>query len=166
MASPLDGSSAGLVDNEDQDTIELELSAEQVLALSQASVAEQPSPHSAPPKHELSSTAKPDKKVRDRIALAVIVVVALSLVSAMVYLTTPPEAPAPVVETLAAEQPLPEAPRLPPADEEEPVRLKNPFDAKEVFEFPPGTSKAEARDAVAALLLQRARERRHPSARH
>jgi hypothetical protein len=40
------------------------------------------------------------------------------------------------------------------------VRIKNPFDRREVFEFPPGTSKAEARDAVAKLLMERAMERR------
>jgi hypothetical protein len=39
------------------------------------------------------------------------------------------------------------------------VRIKNPFDKREVFEFPPGTSKAEAQDAVAKLLLERAIER-------
>jgi hypothetical protein len=36
----------------------------------------------------------------------------------------------------------------------------NPFDKKEVFEFPPGTSQADARDAVAQLLAERARDRR------
>jgi hypothetical protein len=40
-----------------------------------------------------------------------------------------------------------------------PVRFRNPFDATEVFEFPAGTSDADARDAVAALLLKRAQER-------
>jgi hypothetical protein len=40
-----------------------------------------------------------------------------------------------------------------------PVRFRNPFDANEVFEFPPGTSYTEARDAVAAKLLKRAQER-------
>jgi hypothetical protein len=46
----------------------------------------------------------------------------------------------------------------------EPLRYPNPFDASEVFEFPPGTSEVEARDAVADLLLQRARDRvRHPT---
>ncbi|MEP7245174.1 MAG: hypothetical protein ABI885_16060 [Gammaproteobacteria bacterium] len=39
------------------------------------------------------------------------------------------------------------------------VRFSNPFDAQEVFEFPPGTSEAEARERVAAMLTQRARER-------
>jgi hypothetical protein len=36
----------------------------------------------------------------------------------------------------------------------------NPFDKKEVFEFPPGTSQVDARDAVADLLAERARDRR------
>jgi hypothetical protein len=37
--------------------------------------------------------------------------------------------------------------------------VKNPFDATEVFEFPPGTSDLEARRKAAELLLQRARAR-------
>lgn len=41
----------------------------------------------------------------------------------------------------------------------EPVRFVNPFDGSEVFEFPPGTSDADARDGVAELLMQRATER-------
>ena len=40
-----------------------------------------------------------------------------------------------------------------------PVRFGNPFDASEVFEFPPGTSVDQARESVAAMLLQRARDR-------
>jgi hypothetical protein len=39
------------------------------------------------------------------------------------------------------------------------VRFGNPFDASEVFEFPPGTSVDQARQSVAAMLLQRARDR-------
>jgi hypothetical protein len=35
----------------------------------------------------------------------------------------------------------------------------NPFDRTEVFEFPPGTSSAEARSAVAVILMDRARAR-------
>jgi hypothetical protein len=41
-----------------------------------------------------------------------------------------------------------------------PVRVRNPFDAQEVFEFPAGTTKAEARQKVTQLLLQRAVDRR------
>lgn len=40
-----------------------------------------------------------------------------------------------------------------------PVQFRNPFDAGEVFEFPPGTSLQQARESVAALLLERGRER-------
>jgi hypothetical protein len=40
-----------------------------------------------------------------------------------------------------------------------PVRLANPFDATEIFEFPPGTSLQHARETVAEFLLDRARDR-------
>jgi hypothetical protein len=62
--------------------------------------------------------------------------------------------PAAPVETSAAVAPLPSA--TPATD---PVRIRNPFDRSEVFEFPPGTSRQEARQAVADMLLQRALER-------
>jgi len=39
------------------------------------------------------------------------------------------------------------------------VQVVNPFDSKEVFLFPAGTSNAESREKVAQMLLQRARER-------
>lgn len=41
-----------------------------------------------------------------------------------------------------------------------PTRFTNPFDASEVFEFPPGTPENAARESVAEMLLERARERR------
>jgi hypothetical protein len=41
------------------------------------------------------------------------------------------------------------------------VRMKNPFDASEVFEFPPGTTKEEARAAIADILMKRAQDREH-----
>lgn len=37
-----------------------------------------------------------------------------------------------------------------------PVRVANPFDASEIFEFPHGTSEADARDAIAGFLMERA----------
>lgn len=58
----------------------------------------------------------------------------------------PDAAPAPEVQV--AEAPAPE-----------PVVLTNPFDKTEKFTFPPGTSKADARDQMAQLLLQRAIDR-------
>jgi hypothetical protein len=61
--------------------------------------------------------------------------------------TAPP--PPPVVDVVA------------PVAPSEPVRFANPFDRSETFEFPPGTTRDEARDAVAQMLIERARERRH-----
>jgi hypothetical protein len=37
-----------------------------------------------------------------------------------------------------------------------PVRVANPFDSSEVFEFPYGTSEADAREAIAGFLMERA----------
>ena len=44
-----------------------------------------------------------------------------------------------------------------------PLRIRNEFDRSEVFEFPPGTSRQEARDKVGEILLQRAIERQSNS---
>jgi len=40
-----------------------------------------------------------------------------------------------------------------------PTRFANPFDASEIFEFPAGTTQDAARDSVAEILFERARER-------
>jgi hypothetical protein len=58
-----------------------------------------------------------------------------------------------------ARVPSSELPAAAPKDEGEPVRFANPFDDKEVFEFPAGTSDVKARDAVAEILMARAMER-------
>lgn len=57
--------------------------------------------------------------------------------------------PLAIVSRPAAASPLPQ-----PA-----LQVVNPFDRTEVFEFPAGTSAAEGREKVAQILLQRARER-------
>jgi hypothetical protein len=67
-------------------------------------------------------------------------------------LPPPPPAVVPVAEP---PPPVQVAESPPPA----PVVLVNPFDKTEKFTFPPGTSKAEAREQMANLLLQRAVER-------
>ncbi|MEJ1963400.1 MAG: hypothetical protein WDO56_18335 [Gammaproteobacteria bacterium] len=48
-----------------------------------------------------------------------------------------------------------------PQAQSAPVTFRNPFDASEVFEFPPGTPQPEARRKVAELLSQRAQERQN-----
>ena len=45
------------------------------------------------------------------------------------------------------------------AQVEEPLRVANPFDASEVFEFPAGTSEADAQDAIAGFLIEHASRR-------
>jgi hypothetical protein len=64
--------------------------------------------------------------------------------------------PPPAVVPAAVPPPPVQAAELPPP---EPVVLVNPFDKTEKFTFPPGTSKADARDQMATLLLERAMER-------
>jgi hypothetical protein len=73
-------------------------------------------------------------------------------------------------------QPVPDIPALPPppplaqaappppvtapvVEQPPPVQVRNPFDKKEVFEFPAGTTLEAAHAAVADTLLARARER-------
>ena len=42
---------------------------------------------------------------------------------------------------------------------DEPLRVANPFDASEIFEFPAGTSEADAHEAIAGFLIERAARR-------
>lgn len=39
-----------------------------------------------------------------------------------------------------------------------PVRVRHPFNPKEVFQFPPGTGEQQAKEMVRAIVLKRARE--------
>jgi hypothetical protein len=68
-----------------------------------------------------------------------------------IWLSGPVSAPRPASVAMPVVTSGPTAP--------EPVRVKNPFDRSEVFEFPAGTSLDEARQSVADILMQRARER-------
>ena len=49
---------------------------------------------------------------------------------------------------------------------DEPLRVANPFDASEIFEFPAGTSEADAHEAVAGFLIERATRRGAASVPH
>ena len=175
MNQGLEGRTERIGDDPDADTIELELTPEQVLALSHGAhaIADRADAPDATPAvaPAVASPTKPRTQsggtTRFRFwPLALIAAV----LGATVWLTwwmaaphvaphDPPELavgpPAPARVVVAPDPPPP-----PPAGP--PVRVKNPFDAREVFEFPPGTTKAEARQAVADLLMQRALERRAP----
>jgi hypothetical protein len=203
MTKPVNGSPAVYTGTEeDEDTIELELSAEQMLALSRAAAASEPSlvphraaapsepnpasqraaapsePSPAPPRvaTELASKlprliplkapplgAQPRRRLGGTQLTAALSIVSVSiLLSGVTYLAMSRPRPAPVAQGVVSAPTIPEPP-IPPSPDIVPVRFTNPFDAGEVFEFPPGTSETQARDAVADLLLQRARDRQNHS---
>jgi hypothetical protein len=67
--------------------------------------------------------------------------------------------PVPEVAMMIADDSPSVAPPVTPEPVRLPVRFANPFDRTEVFEFPAGTSRAEARRKVAELLMERANGR-------
>lgn len=159
MTKPLDGNKAGVTDTECEDTLELELSAEQMLALSRADTLIQSSPVPVTSiENLLLNVPKDERRVRTAVVLGLSAAV-VSLGS-IAYLATSRAQPVPVRANTVARSAALETPALPSANNA-PVRFTNPFDATEVFEFPPGTSKSEARHAVADLLLKRARDRQN-----
>jgi hypothetical protein len=133
--------SAGLGD----DTVELQLTPEQMLELSLA--AERAAIVDSPPNRLRWHQTPVGKMAAGTIALAAL---AWWCGSQLAGRPSPPVAavtatiPQPVLMTETANHA---------------VHLVNPFDAAEVFEFPAGTSAAESREQVAQILLQRARER-------
>jgi hypothetical protein len=133
---------------------------QQLLGQSQQAAAKAAAPPSKPASQAKASTArKPGRKDRTPVAIgAVFAVVAVAAVAAMYRYSSPSPAAPQVVAPVAAQ---PEEMEIPAEAPPEPavVRVKNPFDAGEVFEFPPGTSKEEARDRVADILMKRAMER-------
>lgn len=138
----------------DADTIELQFSAAQLQKLSQA---QHPEQTFVPP---TGSVAVPTPLRRHSPWATIAVAAAMSAVtSGLTYLATA-RAPAGATaerhssQTLAASP----TPRI-AVPREDLVKVVNPFDTTEIFEFPPGTSHADARHAVAEFLLNRARAR-------
>lgn len=125
----------------DSTTIEVMLSPQQMKALAKAS------------KVDAMQHYKP--RILIGAAIAVVLVV-LGSVAHLAAKQKPVPVPA-VVQTPARDLPLP--PPAAPTPAAEPVLFKNPFDRTEVFEFPAGTTQAEAREAVARLLMDRAHGR-------
>ena len=115
---------------------------------------------------------KPEARRIEWPAIVLQIAAATVLSGAIAYLATSPKqsvaaATAPVVTALPnpiPAHPIPAAVPVTPVNDE-PVRFTNPFDTTEVFQFPFGTSESDARQAVADVLLQRARDRKHFSSR-
>ena len=163
MTKQLARHTGGLTDAEWEDTIELELSAEQMLALSRADAATRSSLLPVPSTEESFSNAPKDE--RDTWPAVILrISVATVLSGAIAYLATTPSHPIYVGANAVIRPAAPET-TVPLSVDSTPVRFANPFDAAEVFEFPSGTSEAEARQAVADLLLQRAHDRQNSSSK-
>jgi hypothetical protein len=137
----------------DTHIIEMELKPEELDRLTQAQTA----PACTDVMATTSSIAGKSRRVaahaavRMALPLCVSIGAALLAIGATRVVRIRPQPAPPVVAGGAIERTAP--PAAPP------VRFANPFDASEVFEFPAGTTRAEAHDRVAEILLQRARER-------
>jgi hypothetical protein len=143
---------------DDEDTLELELTAEEMRRL------------------RAGKAARGKNLIQWPMALVVALIGILTAVgwrSSLPHREAQRVTPAPVIKPTPppaaakpAASPAPvAAPNIAPAPQQtqepqaSPVRVKNPFDAKEVFEFPAGTTRAQAREKVTELLLRRALDR-------
>ena len=157
------------------ETIELELTAEQLLELSQAEQVSEPvarpqisavtEPGRIPPASsslQLLFKVSPSRRIHSwyqtpiaKMAGATLAYVALAwLCASELAVQSEPPATAAARPTVVIHRPALITSSSKPA-----VQVVNPFDATEVFEFPAGSSAAEDREKVAQILLQRARER-------
>ena len=159
MTKQLDGNTGGFTDVKCDDTIELELSAEQMLTLSRADAAIRSNPL-AVPSAEKSLPNEPQDQRGAWPAVILRIVVASVLSGGIAYLATTPAQPVHVGGNTVARSAAPET-TTPSSADNAPVRFTNPFDATEVFEFPSGTNETKAQQAVADLLLQRAHDRQN-----
>ena len=169
MAEPLDSHPSRFTGPEDEDTIELELTAEQMRALTGAAAPRQSDPVSAPPAETSLPSAAPEIQVRaplietpSRFRPGAVVVpgvaATLLLLGGGLSVATKWARSVGVDAQVAPRATIAETPDLPQVSDA-PVHFTNPFDTTEVFEFPPGTTETEAHDAVAQFLLRRARDR-------
>jgi hypothetical protein len=146
----------------DEDTIEMELTGGEQLQLSQAA---EGTHATARPIGASSESLSPSfgslvyrRTARiDFICGLTFALAGVGITAATVWHAANRNPPAPAVTSTAPAVP----PLAAPAEKQgPPVQARNPFDATEVFEFPAETTKTEAREAMAELLLQRARDRR------
>jgi hypothetical protein len=147
------------------DTMKVGLTGEQKPTLSRASESAGATAHAdesgtvkSVPEYENSAyrrTARIDFVCNVTFAVAV-----LGMAVAFLWPASDRHPPAPEAAVTKAAPPA-KVPRAGPDDPKgAPVLIKNAFDATEVFEFPTETSESEACEAVAELLLSRARDRR------
>lgn len=141
-----------------EDTVELELTAAEQLELARAHAAALGPPSVSPDKPGYDTFVFARTRRVDVVGTVTFAALVCGATAAMGWhaLIREPAARAAVI-TASATRPAPTVRAQPrPAV----MRVVNPFDATEVFELPAQMSEADATDAIAELLLQRARERR------
>lgn len=155
---------SGVVPQIETADTEIELSNQDLLALSDAPsiepcqtgrTLEQPGSASSGSARNKAPPTSASRPFRLSLSLAV----AVGVVGVTYLLTTSERtssSPANTSQQVAAHVEQPAQTQL---AKSEPVRFTNPFDTKEVFEFPPGTTESQAREAVAELLMERALSR-------
>jgi hypothetical protein len=173
MSQGPEGGTTGSTDERDEDTLELELTPDQVHGLSRAAARGvqatarpvESTPAATPPP---SVSSKPRLHARDAsgfrlwpLTVAAVVVVITATIAWWAAAQRPAEGnPSAPAVAKPAPAPVVPPPAVPAETQGPPVQVRNPFDTSEVFEFPAATTKTQAREAVAELLLQRARDRR------
>ena len=156
------------------DTVELELTQDELLGLSRAAEASEPAPAPsssvAAPAPQIRPTGRPDpiaipfqdgsRPSGRGMAWNVAAVIAFAVFDwwGVNHLFGVQAAQPAMAATHRSSEIVPMV--SPATSQPALVRVPNPFDATEVFEFPAGTSAADSREKVAELLLQRARTRR------
>jgi hypothetical protein len=140
-----------------EDTVELELTAAEQAALTEASEAAMCSGalvRAEPGYDTFVYTRTRRADLAGTITFAAVVCAITAAVGWHALIAEPDAGAAPAAALVTPPAPVP-APRVASV-----VQVPNPFDATEVFELPAETSEADARSAIAELLLQRAQERR------
>jgi hypothetical protein len=140
----------------DVDTIELELKPEELRALTATDA--RPDVTSTAPGPAPGSTAR-TRSNRPSVRHAGIAVVLCLSAGAILFAIGRTQVAAPAQPQVAAVVDAGRIEPRTPSSAGPPVRFANPFDSTEVFEFAAGTTRAEARNAVAKLLTERAQER-------
>jgi hypothetical protein len=145
------------LDTVQPNAVEAELDAHELLGIAPVRSAEPASAKAFASKK--AAPASRAKLMRAPLMIVCGVAVAGAIAAAVLHQSEPDIQPVAMVVTLPPPDPLPmQVVNLAPAQPE--VVLSNPFDPSEKFTFPPGTSKAEAREQMASLLLQRAVDRK------
>jgi hypothetical protein len=148
-----------------EETIEFELPDERLLALSEAGREAQTATIPVKLIADPAIAASLVRKPRRLWPAALVAIVALLTTIAWWTASTRPTMERDARVATVPSLPAP-APQSEPARDDASVRIKNPFDANEVFEFPAGTDATAARQSVAQLLLQRARDRQATDHNH